>query len=182
MIIDHYHALNVPRNASKAQIKSSFYQLSKTHHPDLSDDPNSPSHFRRASEAYAVLSDDRQRRAYDRTLAAVPPHPRDSPTFRTSWETRNKPPSAKFAWTPRKPRPHQHQHTPGVDFGVPRDRTHPAYQNVSHRHTEEHKAHIALSRISGTVRALQLLAGLGIVMWVLGPRCVVACVSLGGSG
>lgn len=170
MIIDHYHALNVPRNASKAQIKSSFYQLSKTHHPDLSDDPDSPTHFRRASEAYAVLSDDRQRRAYDRTLVVVPPHPRDTTAFRTAtWETRNKPPSAKFAWTPRKPRPLHHQHV-GLEFGSGlRDRTHPAYQNVSQRHSNEHKAHIAFSRISGTVRALQLLAGLGVVMWVLGP-------------
>ncbi|SJL10021.1 uncharacterized protein ARMOST_13403 [Armillaria ostoyae] len=157
-------------NASKAQIKSSFYQLSKTHHPDLSDDPDSPTHFRRASEAYAVLSDDRQRRAYDRTLVVVPPHPRDTTAFRTAtWETRNKPPSAKFAWTPRKPRPLHHQHV-GLEFGSGlRDRTHPAYQNVSQRHSNEHKAHIAFSRISGTVRALQLLAGLGVVMWVLGP-------------
>ncbi|KAK0205129.1 DnaJ domain-containing protein [Desarmillaria ectypa] len=182
-MIDHYHALKVPRNASKAQIKSSFYQLSKTHHPDLSDDPDSLIHFRRASEAYAVLSDDRQRRAYDRTLitdtVVVPTHPRERTSFRTTWETRNTPPSAKFAWTARKPRPlHHRQHTAGVEFGsgggtgTMRDSTHPSYQNVSQRHTNEHKAHIAFSRISGTVRALQLLAGLSVVMWVLGPRYV----------
>ncbi|KAG7451486.1 DnaJ-domain-containing protein [Guyanagaster necrorhizus] len=169
MPVDHYHALKVPRNASKAQIKSSFYQLSKAHHPDLSAHPDSPDHFRRASEAYAVLSDDRQRRAYDRSLTTVPPHPREHAFFRTTtWETRNRPPNAKFAWTARKPRPVYHTST-GVKFGAGlRDRTHPVYQNVSQRHSDEHKAHIAFSRISGTARALQLLAGLSVVMWVLG--------------
>ncbi|KAF9236050.1 hypothetical protein BU15DRAFT_77359 [Melanogaster broomeanus] len=64
---DHYATLAVPRNATKAQIKTSYYRLSKTYHPDVAQDNAAKAKFIAASEAYAVLGDERKRREYDRT-------------------------------------------------------------------------------------------------------------------
>ncbi|KAF8891133.1 DnaJ domain-containing protein [Gymnopilus junonius] len=98
----HYETLGLPEGASKAQIKSHFYKLSKLHHPDVSNDPNSRAIFQKASEAYAILSNERERRAYDRSLLhrspapAAPFHPRAPPT---------KTARATYAWETRRPGP-----------------------------------------------------------------------------
>jgi len=65
----HYDTLSIPRNASRAQIKSAFYKLSKELHPDRRpDDPLAKEKFTKISEAYSILGSDRQRRIYDRSL------------------------------------------------------------------------------------------------------------------
>ncbi|KAG2140657.1 hypothetical protein DEU56DRAFT_941653 [Suillus clintonianus] len=61
----HYTALGLQRDASQDQIKRSYYELSKLHHPDVSQDPSSPEIFRKVTEAYTVLGKKKTRRKYD---------------------------------------------------------------------------------------------------------------------
>ncbi|EIN13825.1 DnaJ-domain-containing protein [Punctularia strigosozonata HHB-11173 SS5] len=70
----HYDTLDVPRNATRSQIKTSFYKISKVYHPDVNSSAEAKAKFQAASEAYSVLGDERQRRAYDRTLSVGPSH------------------------------------------------------------------------------------------------------------
>ncbi|KAK4104566.1 DnaJ-domain-containing protein, partial [Parathielavia hyrcaniae] len=66
---NHYETLNVHPDASPAEIKRSFYLLSKRHHPDHNPtDPSSPTRFMRLSEAYATLSHAEKRARYDRDV------------------------------------------------------------------------------------------------------------------
>ncbi|GAB1315124.1 hypothetical protein MFIFM68171_05334 [Madurella fahalii] len=72
---NHYETLNVNPDASPAEIKKSFYLLSKRHHPDHNpSDPSSPSRFMRISEAYAVLGHADKRARYDRDVMRRPLH------------------------------------------------------------------------------------------------------------
>lgn len=70
----HYEALNIPHNASRAEIKGAYFRLSKLYHPDLrrqrqgaedasaaEDEKAATEMFHSASEAYKVLGDDRAR-------------------------------------------------------------------------------------------------------------------------
>lgn len=64
---DYYDILNVPRTATKAEIKTAYYKLAKQYHPDAAgkDDADAAEKFKQVTEAYEVLSDDNQRRKYD---------------------------------------------------------------------------------------------------------------------
>lgn len=66
MARDYYDILGVSRNASKQELKSAYRKLARQVHPDVSDDPDAESKFKELNEAYAVLSDDNKRAAYDR--------------------------------------------------------------------------------------------------------------------
>ncbi|KAJ4423578.1 hypothetical protein N0V82_001744 [Gnomoniopsis sp. IMI 355080] len=66
---NHYETLSVKTNASPADIKKSFYTLSKTYHPDHNRaDPHASRRFMRISEAYNVLSHSTSRAKYDRDV------------------------------------------------------------------------------------------------------------------
>jgi len=62
---DHYAALGVANAATLAEIKKAFRQQAALHHPDRNAAQGSAARFRAAQEAYAVLSDDKQRISYD---------------------------------------------------------------------------------------------------------------------
>lgn len=63
---DYYEILGVQRDANKAEVKTAFRRLARELHPDVNDhDPEAEEKFKAAAEAYEVLSDPEQRRAYD---------------------------------------------------------------------------------------------------------------------
>jgi len=110
----HYDTLSISRNASKGQIKSSFYKLSKQFHPDVNKDPQAREKFVAFSEAYAVLGNDRQRRSYDRSLASTnvvsdTHQPGYHSYYATANEARRR--SANYAWERRhRPPPGSNPH------------------------------------------------------------------------
>lgn len=60
---DYYQVLGVERKASKDDIKKAFRKLAHKYHPDKKGGDEAK--FKEASEAYAVLSDDKKRAEYD---------------------------------------------------------------------------------------------------------------------
>lgn len=59
---DYYKILGLDRSATPDQIKQAYRKLASKHHPDKGGDTGL---FQDIQEAYAVLSDDQQRQAYD---------------------------------------------------------------------------------------------------------------------
>ncbi|KAJ3732509.1 DnaJ domain-containing protein [Lentinula guzmanii] len=141
--LDYYRTLGVSPQASKAQIKSHFYQLSKKHHPDVSSDPKSKEIYAAVSAAYSVLSNDRERRAYDKKMQqehrssmsmshyASNFHP--SADHNGEWSRRH--PGATHAWARRPHTPHpNHKHNPAGSASHSNfDSAHQAFRNSSHK-------------------------------------------------
>jgi molecular chaperone DnaJ len=63
---DYYETLGVPKGASSEEIKAAFRKQARQYHPDVSDAPDAEERFKEINEAYAVLSDEDKRAAYDR--------------------------------------------------------------------------------------------------------------------
>lgn len=63
---DYYEILGVSRNARPDELKSAFRRLARQYHPDVNDSPDAEDKFKELNEAYAVLSDEQRRAAYDR--------------------------------------------------------------------------------------------------------------------
>ena len=63
---DYYELLGVKRDASDTDLKKAYRKLAKKWHPDANqNDENAEAKFKEISEAYAILSDDQKRAAYD---------------------------------------------------------------------------------------------------------------------
>ena len=78
-----YALLQLPPEASAAQLRQAFRHLSKRYHPDTTALPpqEASEAFRRLQQAYLTLSDPERRRAYDAALQAllVAPAPQPQP-------------------------------------------------------------------------------------------------------
>ena len=63
---DYYKIMNVPENASDAEIKKAYRRLAKQYHPDANpNDKQAEAKFKEISEAHNVLSDSKKRQQYD---------------------------------------------------------------------------------------------------------------------
>ena len=63
---DFYKTLRVPHTASLEEIKTAYRKLALRLHPDMhKNDPAKTREFKLVSEAYSVLSDERQKSNYD---------------------------------------------------------------------------------------------------------------------
>lgn len=60
---DYYEVLGVEKGASKEEVKKAFHKIAHKYHPDKAG--GDAERFKEASEAYAVLSDDKKRAEYD---------------------------------------------------------------------------------------------------------------------
>lgn len=67
---NHYETLGVARNATSDEIKRAYRKLASQHHPDK--DSGDHSKFQEIQAAYAVLSDDQKRSAYNNPQAQNP--------------------------------------------------------------------------------------------------------------
>ena len=62
----HYQILEVPKDASTADIKKSYRRLARKYHPDTNQgSKKAENHFKRISAAYEILKDKNKRRDYD---------------------------------------------------------------------------------------------------------------------
>ena len=63
---DYYKALGVPKTATAAEIKKSYRELARKWHPDANKgSADAEERFEEITEAYNVLSDEKQRKEYD---------------------------------------------------------------------------------------------------------------------
>lgn len=82
---DHYALLGVARDATAADLKKAYRRLARTHHPDVNDSPQAADTFALVGDAFRVLSNERTRAEYDRSLAraAAPADASASPQGRS---------------------------------------------------------------------------------------------------
>jgi len=118
-ISDPYRALNLPHSATAAQIKRSYHELARKHHPDRCHgkaEQNSAIDFADVASAYALLSDPVKKARYDHiykyggfdddttttTSRTSPPRP-ERPTRCRSAPTSRKRPSMGIGYTCHDP-------------------------------------------------------------------------------
>jgi len=63
---DYYEVLGLEREASADDIRRAYRRLAKQFHPDINKDEGAEEKFKEINEAYAVLSDEERRAAYNR--------------------------------------------------------------------------------------------------------------------
>lgn len=86
---DYYEVLQVPRTAPLEHIRYAYRKIALEYHPDVNTGYGAAEIFKRAQEAYEVLSDPGQRVAYDERLASYErrqAEPENAHANRTSYE------------------------------------------------------------------------------------------------
>ncbi|XP_071527543.1 dnaJ homolog subfamily C member 30, mitochondrial-like isoform X1 [Panulirus ornatus] len=69
---NYYDVLQLTPKATQAQVKSAYYKLSKTYHPDQSKGKEDTSvRFREITEAYEILGNFHKRKMYDKGLLNI---------------------------------------------------------------------------------------------------------------
>ena len=70
---DYYEVLGVDKGAETKQIKKAYKRLAMKHHPDRNADNKKAAEtkFKEIQKAYAILSDDQKRQAYDNLVMQV---------------------------------------------------------------------------------------------------------------
>ncbi len=63
---DYYSVLGVARDAEEDEIRRAYRKLARTHHPDVSPDPDAEERFKEIGQAFDVLGDAEKRELYDR--------------------------------------------------------------------------------------------------------------------
>jgi DnaJ-class molecular chaperone len=70
-VVNYYHILDVPANASLEEIKRAYRLKSKAYHPDLNKRPEAVDKLLIVNKAYQVLSVEHSRIQYDAQLQQV---------------------------------------------------------------------------------------------------------------
>lgn len=66
---NYYKVLRVSRNASRAEIRSAYRRLARRKHPDVNDgDASASREFAQIAKAYQILSNPKERAAYDKQM------------------------------------------------------------------------------------------------------------------
>lgn len=107
MAQDHYRVLGVAKNATAAEIKSSYRKLVMAHHPDRNPSKESAETFLRVTQAYEVLGDPDRRKHYDSVS--------DGERRRAATGSR---PSTAQTQTQAKPQPQPKPQAPGSSSKV----------------------------------------------------------------
>ncbi|MHB0967080.1 MAG: VWA domain-containing protein [Bellilinea sp.] len=66
--MEHYSVLNLPFDATPAEIRAAYFDAVRKYHPDAQNGENDGARFIEIQQAYETLVDDKQRAAYDRSL------------------------------------------------------------------------------------------------------------------
>lgn len=67
--VNHYKVLGVTTKSTQAEIKASFYKLSKIFHPDVSENSeDAADKFRQITAAYEILGNSKLKKMYDKGL------------------------------------------------------------------------------------------------------------------
>ena len=69
---DYYSILGVDRDAPARMIQRAFRRLALLYHPDLNKEAGAEDTFKKINQAYQILSDGRQREAYNRFWDSSP--------------------------------------------------------------------------------------------------------------